>query len=173
MDTGSVFILIFFIGLGLYLLISHIVQKNKINSIAEQMEAEVNQEEFELEEKKSLNLKINKIQKEIIFTKNYIKILNGEYEGRIFQAKRIKSVRHHVLKKVNLALGGVIEAQKTIMICFDTDIAFGMKDIFNFDMVKKHKHAKKYEFKNDIIDAIVKIYPWVSVEEEMIEKRKV
>ena len=171
MEEMSILGIIVFIVIGIGLLVSKFNEEIRMDEFSEEMKKEINMEEFHIEREEAKNFKINQIQKEVLFTKNYIQITSGKTNGMIVKSKRLITVYHYVFKVVSLTLG-VQKIQKSIMLCFDKNVRFTMFDEKNTPIVKKNKRLKEYEFNDDLMNEIIKIYPWVNKMDDVIETKR-
>ena len=114
-------------------------------------------EDVEKQKEESKKLFINEIQKEVIFTKDYIIPLKGNAEGEVFLVKNLVYACHYVVIKQNikLVLGGT-------HITKFTRLEFKGKVYHLLDDIVNSKEAKKangdYEFDNTLLQEIAKMY---------------
>lgn len=144
-------------------LLSKLLQKSYIKSSKEALKNKMNNiniEDYYIQEKKSIDLEINKIQSQYVFTEDYIKGKNKDNTLLILKSKELVRVYHYLYIKSTISND---VTYKCIVMEFIDGYLF-IDDPANQKHYEKYCYTKsEFDFDNTIINLLKNQYPHIKV----------
>ena len=159
-------LLLLILVIGVPFLIVFIInkkQEQETNQSFNQKLEDIDLEEYNKQEEQEIDKKINTLQNDLIFTKDYIKNVHSDNQLRILKSQELIRAYHYVFSKTNMALAQC-KRYKFIVLEFEDDLCFFINDIKNQKTLSKwYKHNEQFDFDDTLLNLLKKYYPHIQI----------
>lgn len=138
-------------------------QQKQATEAFDQKIKDINIEEYSTQEEQEKDEKLNQLQKDIFFTKDYIKNLQSKEQLRILKSSELIRAYHYVYSKMPSAISPY-KRYKFIVLEFTDDLLFFIADNNNKEKLSEQpKHNEVFNFDNQILDLLKEKYPHIQI----------
>jgi len=160
----ELFLLILVIGVPfLIVFLINKKQEQVTNEAFKQKLEDIDLAEYNKQEEQEIDKKINTLQSDLLFTKDYIKNLHSATQVRILKSQELIRAYHYVFSKS--PIGSVqCKRYKFIVLEFKDELCFFINDINNQKTLSKwYKHNEQFNFDETLLNLIKNTYPHIQI----------
>ena len=152
--------------IGVPFLIVFVINKKQEQELKESFDEklkDIDLSDYAKQEEQAIYNKINTLQNDLIFTKDYIKNLHSSDQIRILRSDELTRAYHYVYSKMPSAVS-LYKRHKFIVLEFKDDLIFFIVDNKNKETLNNQpKSNEKFNFDNTLLDLIKEYYPHVQI----------